>query len=50
MSRGVFLFLAIFPLIAIFPIPPPVFKNAEKAKQEQRKRKEVGGEPDEDTM
>ena len=50
MSKGAFLFLAIFPLIAIFPIPPPVFQNVEKAKQEQRKRKEDSGEPsDEDT-
>ncbi|WP_299807308.1 hypothetical protein [uncultured Shewanella sp.] len=45
MSKGAFLFLAIFPLISIFPIPPPTFKNVEKAKQEQRKRKEDSGDP-----
>ena len=43
MSKGAFIFLAIFPLISVFPIPPPVFKNVEKAKQEQRKRKEKRG-------
>jgi hypothetical protein len=49
MPKGAFIFLAIFPLISIFPIPPPVFKNVEKAKQEQRKRKEDSGDPpDED--
>ncbi|WP_448566852.1 hypothetical protein [Thalassotalea ganghwensis] len=48
MSKGAFLFLAIFPLISIFPIPPPVFKNVEKAKQEQRKRKEDNGDPPND--
>ncbi|MCC2603936.1 hypothetical protein [Planctobacterium marinum] len=47
MPKGAYLFLALFPLISIFPIPPPQFKNVEKAKQEQRKRKEDGGEPPE---
>ncbi|WP_394391851.1 hypothetical protein [Shewanella woodyi] len=45
MSKGAFLFLAIFPLISFFPIPPPQFKNVEKAKQEQRKIKEDSGDP-----
>ncbi|MBU2882349.1 hypothetical protein KO525_06515 [Psychrosphaera sp. B3R10] len=27
MPRGAFLFLALFPLITIFPIPPPIFKT-----------------------
>ena len=45
MSRGAFLFLAFFPLISLFPIPPPQFENVQKAKQEQRKRKEDSGDP-----
>lgn len=45
MPKGAFIFLAFFPLISIFPIPPPVFKNVDKAKQEQKKRKEDNGEP-----
>lgn len=48
MYKGAFIFLAIFPLISVFPIPPPAFKNVEKAKQEQHKRKEDSGDlPDE---
>ncbi len=43
MPKAAFLILALFPLISIFPIPPPVFKNVEKAKQEQRKNKSNAG-------
>lgn len=45
MAKGAFIFLAIFPLISVFPIPPPAFKSVEKAKQEQHKRKEDSGDP-----
>ncbi|ATD05990.1 hypothetical protein SIO17_03125 [Pseudoalteromonas piscicida] len=38
MPKGAYLFLALMPLIPLFPIPPPVFKNVAKAKQEQRKK------------
>ncbi|MGC0119027.1 hypothetical protein [Pseudoalteromonas piscicida] len=38
MPKGAYLFLALMPLISLFPIPPPVFKNVAKAKQEQRKK------------
>ena len=48
MSKGALLFLAIFPFITIFPIPPPQFKNVEKAKQEQRKKRENSGDPPSD--
>ncbi|MFU2510919.1 hypothetical protein [Pseudoalteromonas sp. ASV78] len=48
MSRGAFLFLSFFPLISLFPIPPPQFENVQKAKQEQRKRKEDSGDPPEE--
>ncbi|OHU95161.1 hypothetical protein BIW53_10565 [Pseudoalteromonas byunsanensis] len=44
MPKGAFILLAFIPLITIFPIPPTVFKNVEKAKQEQRKRKEDNGD------
>lgn len=45
MRKGAFLFLTIFPVISIFLIPPPVYENIEKAKQEQRKHREDQGEP-----
>jgi hypothetical protein len=45
MPKGAFIFLAIMPLISLFPIPPHVFKNVEKAKQEQRKKKGENGDP-----
>lgn len=48
MSRGAFLFLSLFPLLSLFPIPPPQFENVQKAKQEQRKRKEDSGDPPDD--
>ncbi|WP_410007610.1 hypothetical protein [Pseudoalteromonas holothuriae] len=44
MPKGAFIFLALMPLISLFPIPPTVYKNVEKAKQEQRKRKEDNGD------
>ncbi|MBE3674805.1 hypothetical protein [Pseudoalteromonas distincta] len=48
MSKGAYLFLAFFPLISIIPIPPPTYENVQKAKQEQRKRKEDSGDPPDD--
>ena len=48
MPKGAYVFLMILPLISIFPIPPPAFKNVEKAKQEQRKRKEDSGDSDDE--
>ena len=44
MSKGAYLFLAFFPLISLIPIPPPTYENVQKAKQEQRKRKEDSGD------
>ncbi|WP_404821699.1 hypothetical protein [Pseudoalteromonas aurantia] len=38
MPKGAYLFIAFMPLISLFPIPPTVFKNVAKAKQEQRKK------------
>ncbi|WP_269202093.1 hypothetical protein [Pseudoalteromonas luteoviolacea] len=38
MPKSAFFFMAFMPLIALFPIPPPQFKNLEKAKQTQRKK------------
>ncbi|WP_440056897.1 hypothetical protein ACSLBF_18620 (plasmid) [Pseudoalteromonas sp. T1lg65] len=49
MPKGAFIFLAFMPLISLFPIPPQVFKNVEKAKQEQPKRKESDGDKNHDT-
>ncbi|MBM7074597.1 hypothetical protein JQC92_21700 [Shewanella sp. 202IG2-18] len=48
MPKVAFLILAIFPLISIFPIPPPAFNNVEKAKVEQRKTKQNNGDSDDD--
>ncbi|MCG7535235.1 hypothetical protein [Pseudoalteromonas sp. OOF1S-7] len=47
MPKAAYLVMAIFPLLSLFPIPPPVFKNVAKAKQEQRKSKEAQGDPPE---
>tara|TARA_Y100000588_G_C13848062_1_gene750706 strand:+ start:412 stop:642 length:231 start_codon:yes stop_codon:yes gene_type:complete len=44
MPKGAYLFMALMPLISLFPIPPPAFKNVAKAKQEQPKRKEDNGD------
>jgi hypothetical protein len=32
MPKGAYLLMALFPLISLLPIPPPTFKNVEKAK------------------
>lgn len=45
MPKGAFIFLAIFPLISIFPIPPQEIKKLENIKKEQVKRKEESGDP-----
>lgn len=44
MPKGAYLFMALMPLISLFPIPPQTFKNVAKAKQEQPKRKEDNGD------
>lgn len=44
MPKGAYLFMALMPLISLFPIPPSAFKNVAKAKQEQPKRKEDNGD------
>lgn len=44
MPKGAFLFLALFPLISIFPIPPPALKDLEKLKQEQQKEDQESGD------
>jgi len=44
MPKAAFIFMALMPLISLFPIPPPVFKNIAKAKQEQPKRKQDNGD------
>ena len=43
MPKGAYLFLALMPLISLFPIPPPVFNNVAKAKQEQRTKRSKAG-------
>ncbi|WP_377100785.1 hypothetical protein [Pseudoalteromonas xiamenensis] len=45
MPKGAYLLIAFLPLITLFPIPPPAFKNVEKAKQEQRKPKKQNDDP-----
>ncbi|WP_244370119.1 hypothetical protein [Pseudoalteromonas xiamenensis] len=45
MPKGAYLLIALLPLITLFPIPPPAFKNVEKAKQEQRKPKKQNDDP-----
>jgi hypothetical protein len=38
--------MVLFPLISLFPIPPPAFKNIEKAKIEQRKKQKQDDDDD----
>ena len=45
MPKGAFVFLAVFPLISLFPIPPQEVKKLEKIKQEQLKEEDESGEP-----
>ena len=45
--KGAFILLGIFPLLSLFPIPPSEFKNLDKTKYQQRKRKEDSGDPPE---
>jgi pilus assembly protein TadC len=40
MSLAALLFLALIPLISIFPIPPIAFKNLEQNKQQELKKRE----------
>jgi len=48
MPNWALLLLALMPIISIFPIPPPVFKNVDLAKQEQKKDREASGDPPEE--
>ena len=48
MPNWALLLLALMPIISIFPIPPPVFKNVDLAKQEQKKDREASGDPPDD--
>ncbi len=42
---GAYFFLALMPLISLFPIPPAEIKKLQQVKQEQVKRKQEAGEP-----
>lgn len=44
-TKGAFVFLAIFPLLSLFPIPPSATESLDKQKREQVKRKEDSGDP-----
>ena len=49
MSKGAVFFLAIFPIISIFPIPQQEIKKIENIKKEYIKKVDENGEPlDED--
>lgn len=49
-NKGAFIFLAVFPLISLFPIPPSSTEAIQKEKREQIKKKDVSGDPpDSDT-
>lgn len=45
MPRGAFIFLAVFPILSVFPIPPQEIKKLERIKQEQLKEEDENGEP-----
>lgn len=42
---GAYFFLALMPLISLFPIPPAEIKKLQQVKQEQVERKQEAGEP-----
>jgi len=42
---GAYFFLALLPLLSLFPIPPAEIKKLQQIKQEQVKRKQEAGEP-----
>jgi hypothetical protein len=48
MPKGAFVFLAIFPLISIFPIPAQEIKKLERIKQEEVQNEDESGEPPND--
>jgi predicted permease len=50
MPKGAFIFLAIFPLISIFPIPGQEIKKLEKIKQVQVKHEDESGDPPNDNI
>ncbi len=45
---GAYFFLALMPLLSLFPIPPAEIKKLQQIKQEQVKRKQEAGEPPSD--
>ena len=42
---GAYFFLALMPLISLFPIPPAEIKKLQQIKQEQVKHEQEAGEP-----
>ncbi|WP_062569051.1 hypothetical protein [Pseudoalteromonas arabiensis] len=44
--KGAYLFMALFPLISLFPIPPPIYENVTKAKHQQRKKQKRDDDKD----
>lgn len=48
MRKGALLFLAVFPLISIFPIPSQEIKKIERIKQQEIKKEDENGEPVDD--
>ena len=45
MPKGALVFLAFFPLISIYPIPPQEIKKIERMKQKQIKSEDESGDP-----
>ncbi|MGY0587935.1 MAG: hypothetical protein ACW7DY_19820 [Paraglaciecola chathamensis] len=43
--RGALIFLAVFPILSVFPIPPQEIKKLERIKQEQLQEEDESGEP-----
>lgn len=50
MPKGAYIFLAIFPLISIFPIPGQEVKKLENIKQVKIKSEDESGEPKDDDI
>ncbi|BDX07872.1 hypothetical protein [Planctobacterium marinum] len=49
MPKGAYLFLAFFPLISLFPIPPQEIKKLERIKQERINEEDESGKKNRDS-
>ncbi|RXJ71866.1 hypothetical protein CS022_19050 [Veronia nyctiphanis] len=49
MPKGAFVFLTVFPVLSLFPIPPQEISKLERIRQEQVKEEDESGDPEDNT-